>query len=779
MHGVTKGAGAANADPLNSVESKLLEEAKVKQAGGETQGPSTSQMVKPEGADKGGAVQQAMATSGLVQAAVASLEEVKGNVRESTIDNPLLHLTGFPAFSLIRPEHALPAVEKAIADCRAMVEKVAQHLYPSWGSVCVPLAECKDRLEQISSLVSHMKSVVNSPEIRSAHEACLPLLSDHETWIGQHKGLYEAYKVIEVRRDFPELSQAQQQAVKHFLRDSTLSGIDLNPKDQRRFTEIERRLSEISSTFSNNVLDATMGWTKHVLDKNLLFGLPESALVAAKEKAAASNKEGYLFSLEFPSFSPLMSYCENRELRAEMYEAYVTRASDKGPNAGKWDNTALMNEALLLKHESASLLGFSNYAEKSLATKMATSTEQVLTFLNGLADKTKPQGRAEFETLTKFAQQHLNLEKLEAWDISYCTQKLKKDKYQISSEELRPYFPESQVVSGLFEVVKRVFGVTVRPRTGVEVWNESVTCYDVFDEEGELRGSFYFDIYARDNKEGGAWMGGYRDRRVTQSGDLQTPVAYITCNFNKPTENKPALFTHDEVTTLFHEFGHALHHMLTKVDVSSVSGINGVAWDCVELPSQFLENWCWQEEALSFISGHYETKEPLPKEMLEKMLAAKNFQSAMGILRQLEFGLFDFTLFSRFNPEYGPQVLETLAEIKAKVSVTPSPEWNRFPHAFSHIFSGGYSAGYYGYLWAEVLSADAFERFKEEGIFNQETGSSFLQHILEKGGSEDAMTLFTRFRGREPSPDALLEDRGVIKAADGTDVSRSTRLRFS
>ncbi|MFD2179781.1 oligopeptidase A [Veronia pacifica] len=676
--------------------------------------------------------------------------------------NPLLTFTDLPPFSQIKPEHVQPAVEQALADCRKAVEAVlATNAAPSWETIVAPLAETDDRLSRIWSPVGHMNSVVNSQELRDAYEACLPLLSEYSTWVGQHKPLYDAYKAIKESSEFATLTQAQQKTVTDALRDFELSGIALNAKDQHRFGEISKRLSELSSKFSNNVLDATMGWSKLVKDEAELSGLPESALAGAKAAAEAKEEEGYLLTLEMPSYLPVMTYCDNRELRAELYEAFSTRASDRGPSAGKWDNTDLIHETLQLKHEISRLLGFNSYSERSLATKMAESTEQVMGFLNELAEKAHPQGQKEFQNLEAFAKDTYGVEKLEPWDVGYYGEKLKQHQYSISDEELRPYFPESKAVSGLFEVLNRVFGMTVKPREGVDVWHESVSFYDIFDAKGDLRGSFYLDLYARENKRGGAWMDECRVRRVTDNGELQTPVAYLTCNFNKPVGDKPALFTHNEVVTLFHEFGHGIHHMLTQVEAPAVSGINGVPWDAVELPSQFLENWCWQEEALAFISGHFETGEPLPKAMLDKMLAAKNFQSAMFILRQLEFGLFDFTLFTRFDPEEGPKVLETLAEVKSRVSVVPSPEWNRFPHAFSHIFAGGYSAGYYSYLWAEVLSSDAFGRFEEEGIFNTDTGASFLENILERGGSEEPMELFKRFRGREPSPDALLRHSGI------------------
>ncbi|MEZ9125457.1 oligopeptidase A [Vibrio sp. SBT000027] len=678
------------------------------------------------------------------------------------MSNPLLTFTDLPPFSQIKPEHVKPAVEQVIEECRNKIEQVLEgNTSPSWDNLVAPIEEVDDRLGRIWSPVSHMNSVMNSDELREAYESCLPVLSEYGTWVGQHKGLFEAYKAIKASEAFSALDQAQQKTITDALRDFELSGIGLPADEQHRYGEISKRQSELGSQFSNNVLDATMGWSKQVTDVAELAGMPESALAAAQAAAEAKEQEGYLLTLDIPSYLPVMTYCDNQELRKELYEAYVTRASDRGPNAGKWDNTEIITEQLKLRHEIARMLGFSTYSEKSLSTKMAETPDQVLGFLNDLAVKAKPQGEREVEELRQFAEKEFGVSELNLWDIAYYSEKQKQNLFEISDEELRPYFPESNAVSGLFEVLNRVFGMSVTEREGVDTWHDSVRFFDIFDATGTLRGSFYLDLYAREHKRGGAWMDDCRGRRITQSGELQTPVAYLTCNFNKPVGDKPALFTHDEVVTLFHEFGHGIHHMLTQVDAGAVSGINGVPWDAVELPSQFLENWCWEEEALSFISGHFETGEALPKEMLEKMLAAKNFQSAMFILRQLELGLFDFTLHTEYDPEVGARVLETLADVKSKVSVLPSLDWNRFSHSFGHIFAGGYSAGYYSYLWAEVLSADAFSAFEEEGIFNTETGNRFLNNILEMGGSEEPMELFKRFRGREPQIDAMLRHAGI------------------
>ncbi|MBS0967998.1 oligopeptidase A [Nissabacter archeti] len=676
--------------------------------------------------------------------------------------NPLLTPFTLPPFSKIEPEHIVPAMESALDACRKTVESVVAQGGPyTWDNLCQPLAESDDRLSRIFSPVSHLNSVKNSPELRAAYEQCLPLLSEYSTWVGQHAGLYQAYRDLKEGENFARLTAPQQKAVDNALRDFELSGIGLSPEKQKRYGEISTRLSELGSTYSNNVLDATMGWSKLITDVNELAGMPESALAAAQALAQAKDQEGYLLTLDIPSYLPVMTYCDNQALREEMYRAYGTRASDQGPNAGKWDNSAVMAEELALRHELAQLLGFASFAEKSLATKMAESPQQVLDFLQDLAKRARPQGEQELAQLRAFAKEHYGVETLEAWDLSYYGEKQKQHLFSISDEQLRPYFPEQRVLGGLFEVVKRIYGITAKERHDVDTWHPEVRFFDLFDESGELRGSFYLDLYAREHKRGGAWMDDCAGSLRKANGELQKPVAYLTCNFNRPIGDKPALFTHNEVTTLFHEFGHGLHHMLTKIDTAGVAGISGVPWDAVELPSQFMENWCWEPEALAFISGHYQTGEPLPQEMLDKLLAAKNYQAALFILRQLEFGLFDFRMHAEYDPAKGAEILQTLAEVKKQVAVVPSPSWGRFPHAFSHIFAGGYAAGYYSYLWAEVLSADAYSRFEEEGIFNRETGQSFLENILTRGGSEEPMTLFKRFRGREPQIDAMLRHYGI------------------
>lgn len=674
------------------------------------------------------------------------------------MSNPLLNYTGLPAFSKIKPEHIKPAVEAVIKTCRETIEAVSKIENPTWENFYLPQAAAGDQFSRAWSPVGHLNAVKNSPELREAYQACLPLLSEYSTWAGQHKGLYEGYLKLKNSPAFESYSLAQKKAIENSLRDFELSGISLPEDKQKRYGEISARLSELSSDFSNNVLDATMGWDIVITDESQLKGLPESALEAAKLSAESKGKKGYRFTLEFPSYYPVLTYCENRELREMMYKEYATRASDQGSNAGKWDNSANIDEKLKLRRELAQLLGFATYADYSLATKMAENPQQVVEFLEDLANRARKQAKEELCALKAFAN-HACSEQLEPWDIAYYSEKQKQALYAINDEELRPYFPEDRVLSGLFGLMKRIFGLRIEEKFGIDTWHKDVRFFQIYDEQGEERGAFYLDLYARENKRGGAWMDDCINQKRFADGSLQKPVAYLTCNFNKPIGNKPALFTHDEVTTLFHEFGHGIHHMLTQIEVGDVAGINGVPWDAVELPSQFLENWCWEEEALAFISGHYETGEPLPKEKLTQLLKAKNFQAAMFVVRQLEFGLFDFRLHLA-EPREG-LVLDTLKAVKAEVAIVKTPEWVRTPHSFSHIFAGGYAAGYYSYLWAEVLSADAFSKFEEDGIFNRETGQSFLDNILTRGGSEEPMVLFERFRGRKPTLDALLRHKGI------------------
>lgn len=623
-----------------------------------------------------------------------------------------------------------------------------------------PLDQLDDRLGQAWSPVGHMNAVVNSEALRDAYNGCLPLLSEYSTRLGQNRQLFEAYQSLADSEEFNKLDSAQQKVINDNLRDFRLAGVALEDDKKARYGEIKKQLSELTSKFSDNVLDATMAWSKLITDESELAGLPESALAGAKQLAESKEKEGWLLNLDFPSYFPVMTYCDNRELRKEVYTAFSTRASDQGPNAGEFDNTKNIQEILKLRHELAQLLGFDNYAEYSLATKMAESPDKVIEFLEDLAAKSKPQAEKELAELKAFAKETFGAEELEAWDVGYYGEKLRQQRYAISQEELRPWFPAEKAISGMFEVVNRLYGIEFETVNNVDTWHKDVRFFNI-TRKGEVIGRFYLDLYAREHKRGGAWMDVCRSR-WKQDDKLQLPVAYLTCNFTPPVGDKPALLTHDEVVTLFHEFGHGLHHMLTKVDYAAISGISGVAWDAVELPSQFMENWCWEKEGLAIISGHFETGEPLPEEMLDKLLAAKNFQSAMMMVRQLEFSLFDFKLHKEYRENIDVQ--SVLNEVRKQVAVVIPPSFNRFQNSFSHIFAGGYAAGYYSYKWAEVLSADAFSRFEEEGIFNRNTGESFLHEVLEKGGSAEPMELFVNFRGREPQIDALLRHSGIQTA---------------
>ena len=675
--------------------------------------------------------------------------------------NPLLQATALPPFDQIDTDCIQPAVEQIIVDNKSRIKALlSDNHHFSWDNLAAPIEELNDRLSQAWSPVSHMNAVVNSRELREAYNACLPLLSEYSTELAQSAELYQAYQSIADGDSFKQLSDAQRKHIENTLRDFRLAGVSLPEAKKQRYAEIKKRLSELSSKFSENVLDATQAWTRLIDNVDELPGVPESALAAMQQGAQAKGEQGYLITLEFPCYFPILTYCENGALREEVYHAYVTRASEIGPYAGKWDNSDLINEKLALRHELAQLLGFESYAHYSLATKMAKSPEQVIAFLNELSEKTVSAAKQEYTELQQFAQKEFGVEALNAWDVGFYAEKLRQKRYTLSQEELRPYFPANQVIEGMFEVVGRLYGIRIEEQKGVNTWHPDVLFYQISLGD-KLLGQFYLDLYARNDKRGGAWMDECRVRRCLADGTLQLPVAYLTCNFNGPVGGDPALLTHNEVTTLFHEFGHGLHHLLTLVDVAGVSGINGVPWDAVELPSQFLENWCWEPEGIELISGHFQTGEKLPQAMLDKLLDAKNFQAAMQMVRQLEFALFDFKLHLEFDPASPRAVQAVLDEVRAEVSVVPTADFNRFQHGFSHIFAGGYAAGYYSYKWAEVLAADAFSRFEEEGVFNTETGQSFLAIILSQGGVYEPMELFVKFRGREPKIDALLKHSGL------------------
>ncbi|PPV36643.1 oligopeptidase A [Ectopseudomonas oleovorans] len=680
-----------------------------------------------------------------------------------TANNPLLQDFDLPPYSQIKPEHVEPAIDQILADSRAAIAKLLeqQQANPSWDGLVLALDELGARLARAWNPVSHLNAVCNSPELRAAYEACLPKLSEYWTEMGQNKPLFEAYEALARSPEAANFDVAQKTILEHALRDFRLSGIDLPAEQQKRYGEIQMRLSELTSKFSNQLLDATQAWTKQVTDEALLSGLTDSAKAQMKQAAEAKGLDGWLITLEFPSYYAVMTYADDRALREEVYAAYCTRASDQGPNAGQNDNGPLMAEILDLRQELARLLGFANYSELSLASKMAESTDQVLSFLRDLAVRSKPFAEQDLAELKAFAAEQ-GLDDLQSWDVGYYSERLRQQRYSISQEEVRAWFPVDKVLTGLFAIVQKLYGIEIRELKGFDTWHPDVRLFEI-SENGQHVGRFFFDLYARANKRGGAWMDGARDKRRDAQGKLIAPVANLVCNFTPPVGGKPALLTHDEVTTLFHEFGHGLHHLLTRVEHAGASGINGVAWDAVELPSQFMENWCWEPEGLALISGHYETGEALPQAMLDKMLAAKNFQSGLMMVRQLEFSLFDFELHATHGD--GRSVLDVLEGVRAEVSVLRPPAYNRFANGFAHIFAGGYAAGYYSYKWAEVLSADAFSKFEEEGVFNADTGRAFRETILARGGSQEPMVLFVEFRGREPSIDALLRHLGLSQEA--------------
>ncbi|MGE3318507.1 MAG: oligopeptidase A [Candidatus Berkiella sp.] len=677
------------------------------------------------------------------------------------MNNPLLEPFELPPFSRIRPEHVEPAVDTLIErNLRAINELVMGQKNPTWDSLVAPIEDLDDDLNKAWSPVSHLNSVANSKPLREVYHLCLPKLSDYGTTVGQNKLLYEAYVALKEAPSFAKLDKAQQKTITNAIRDFKLSGVALADDKKEEFAKLSKKLSELQSHFQDNVMDATDHWHHDVTDENELKGIPKESIALAKLAAEKAEVKGWRLTLDFPCYYAVIQYADNRELRQKMHQAYNTRASELGQNPERWDNTQLMDEILKTRHALAQLLGFNNYAERSVFKKMAKDPQKVMTFLEDLAKLTKPFAEKEFKELQAFAKKEYGIDKLEPWDIAYYSEKLQQQQYSLSEELLRPFFPADHVVNGLFEVVKRLYGLNIVEETNVDKWHDDVRFYVIYDSNKQLLGKFYLDLYARNQKRGGAWMDEACVRRKSH-GKLQYPVAYLTCNFRASVGNEPALLTHDEVITLFHEFGHGLHHMLTKIDYPSVSGINGVPWDAVELPSQFMENWCWEREALAFISSHYQTKEPLPQDLLQKMMKAKNFQSAMQLIRQLEFALFDFRIHLEYDPSKPSNIQAILNEVRAKYAVVAYAPYSRFAQSFTHIFAGGYAAGYYSYLWAEVLACDAFSKFEEDGIFNQKTGQAFLQKILEKGGSEEPEVLFRDFRGRDPELTPLLKHRGL------------------
>ncbi len=672
-------------------------------------------------------------------------------------NNPLLHFSGLPKFNEIKAEHVSPAVDYLLAEARKTIEELATaEGAVTWDNFASKLEDMEERLSRAWSQVGHMNAVVNSPELREAYNDNLSKLTDFYADLGQDERLYAKFRALRNSPEFEQLRDSQKKIIENELRDFRLGGAELPAAEKARFKEIQETLSRLSSKFEENVLDATNDYALFVHDESTLAGIPADVLQAAADAAKADNKSGWKFTLHFPSYLPVLQYADDRQLRETLYRAYATRASEFGKS--EWDNTPVIAEILKLRQEAAKLLGFENYAELSIATKMADSAKHVEDFLEDLAAKAKPFALRDKIELEEYAAK-LGITDMQAWDVSYVSEKLREDKYAFSDQEVKQYFPEHKVLDGLFKVVETIFGIHVS-QSEAPVWHESASFYDIKDDKGELIGQFYLDLYARNNKRGGAWMDEAITRRKS-AGGLTKPVAYLTCNFSAPVGDKPALFTHDEVLTMFHEFGHGLHHMLTEVDDYGVSGIKGVEWDAVELPSQFMENFCWEWEVLRHMTAHVDSGEQLPRALFDKMVAAKNFQAGMQTVRQIEFALFDIRLHSQFDPHGVNSALDLIESVRDEVAVVRPPKWNRFPHNFTHVFSGGYAAGYYSYKWAEVLSADAYSMFEEDGVLSREAGQRYWQEILAKGGSRSAMESFAAFRGREPSIDALLRHSGM------------------
>jgi len=677
-----------------------------------------------------------------------------------TAQNPLLDYSGLPRFSDFRPELVTPAVDQLLAENRALIERIAgPDVPPTWRDFVQPLEDANEHLHRAWGVVGHLNAVMNSPELREAYNSNLPKVTQYYTELGQHPGLHARFKALRAGREFEALSRAQKKIIENELRDFRLGGADLPPEKKARFKEISERLSQLSSRFSDNLLDATNAFGHFVSDPAQAAGIPPDVLTAAREAAQADGKTGWKLTLHAPSYLPVMQYAENRGLRELMYHAYVTRASEFGKP--EWDNTALIAEIVKLRQEQARLLSFATYAEYSLEPKMAESPRQVLDFLSEIAARAKPYAERDLKEVTEFARAKLGLGKLEAWDLAYASEKLRAKRYAFSDQEVKQYFPETRVLPGMFKLVETIYGLRIEPATA-PAWHPDVRFYAIRDRTGRGVGEFYVDLYARPSKRGGAWMDEAITRRI-KDGRVQAPVAYLNCNFSAPVGGKPALFTHEEVNTLFHEFGHGLHHLLTRVDYLGVSGINGVEWDAVELPSQFMENFCWEWDVLRPMTSHVDAKDPLPRALFDKMLAAKNFQSGMQTVRQLEFALFDLHLHYDFNVHGGTSALELLDAVRARIAVVFPPAYNRFPHNFSHIFAGGYAAGYYSYKWAEVLSADAYSLFEENGVLDPATGRRFWDEILGMGGSRPALESFVAFRGREPKIEALMRHNGMVE----------------
>ena len=675
--------------------------------------------------------------------------------------NPLLDFSGLPRFAEFKPEFVAPALDQLLDENRALIARLATaEQTPDWDGFVAPLDDANERLRRAWGQVSHLNAVMNSPQLRETYNGNLPRITEYFALLSQNEALFRKFKALKASTGFARLSAAQKKVIENELRDFRLGGAELPGDKKLRFKEVSEQLADLSSKFNDNVLDATNAFELVVEEEARLTGIPEDVLQAAKQAAVDAGKSGWKFTLHMPSYLPLMQYAQDRALREQMYHAYATRAAEFGKP--EWDNTAIIRGILALRREQATLLGLGSFAELSLKPKMADTPAQVMAFLGELADKGKPFAERDLSELQQFAREELGITDLKPWDAAYASEKLRVARYAFSDLDVKQYFPEDVVLAGMFRVVETLYGLNIQldeaPR-----WHEDVRFFSIRNRENALVGQFYLDLYARPTKRGGAWMDDAVTRRRKGTA-LQTPVAYLNCNFSAPVGGKPALFTHDEVITLFHEFGHGLHHLLTQVEVLGVSGINGVEWDAVELPSQFMENFCWEWEVLKDMTRHVETRRAIPRELFDKMVSAKNFQSGMQTVRQIEFALFDMQLHHDFDPQGSATPLDLLAAVRDRVAVLVPPAYNRFPNSFSHIFGGGYAAGYYSYKWAEVLSADAFSLFEENGVLNPEVGDRFRTQILAAGGSRPALESFVAFRGREPSIDALLRHNGMAVA---------------
>jgi oligopeptidase A len=677
--------------------------------------------------------------------------------------NPLLDFSGLPRFAEFKPEFVTPAIDQLLTDCRAAVKQAEAADTPAeWDAFVAPLEDANEKLSRAWGQVSHLHSVMDSPELREVYNANLPKITIYFAEMGQNEALFAKFKALKGRSDFDALSVPRKKIVENELRDFRLGGAELPADKKARFMQVQEELAQLSAKFEENLLDATNDFSLFIDDAAQLAGLPDDALGAMKAAAEADGKSGWKLTLHMPSYLPVMQYADNRELREQLYRAYVTRASELGKP--EFDNTPLIASILKLRREAAVLLGFNSYAEVSLAAKMADTPADVLKFLDELGVRARPYAEKDYEELKAFARDELGIADLQSWDTTYASEKLRVARYSFSDQEVKQYFPEPRVLAGLFKLVETLYGLHIR-EDKAPVWHSDVKFYTLTDHSGQRIGQFYLDLYARASKRGGAWMDDVITRRRKAEG-IQTPVAYLNCNFSGPVGGKPALFTHDEVITLFHETGHGLHHLLTQIEELGVSGINGVEWDAVELPSQFMENFCWEWDVLKHMTAHVDSDAPLPRDLFDKMLAAKNFQSGLQTLRQIEFASFDMHLHDDFDPNGGRTALDLINDIRSQVAVIVPPAYNRFPNNFSHIFAGGYAAGYYSYKWAEVLSADAYALFEDEaegygGVLNPEVGHRFWSEILAQGGARPALESFKAFRGREPTIDALLRHNGM------------------